>query len=145
LSKGSWPAARVEWVEFPANNDLMPIFTTNDPAPLLLTAHLLAPSLSRGNSVVYFLRLQSGLIYVGTSTDLEQRLVDHRAGQACETTRRDQPVGILRIEFCPTFSDARRREAQLKKWSHAKKEALVTGNLQLLRKLSESHETSNQR
>jgi predicted GIY-YIG superfamily endonuclease len=87
----------------------------------LFAAHQMVPDQAKGNSVVYFLRLQSGIIYVGASTDLEQRLVDHRTGQACETTRRDPPTEVLRIEYFPIFSEARRREAQLKRWSRAKR------------------------
>jgi len=34
-----------------------------------------------------------------------------------------------------TRSEAMQREMQLKKWSRAKKEALIAGNLELLKKL----------
>jgi putative endonuclease len=100
----------------------------------------LVPGLARGTPVVYFLRLQSGIIYVGCSTDLQQRLSDHLAGKACRTTALDPPVVVLRVELFGTFSAARLREAQLKRWSHAKKEALVWGNSVELRKLSRSHD-----
>lgn len=98
----------------------------------------MAPSLSRGRSVVYFLRLKSGVIYVGCSTDLEQRLEEHLAGHACRTTRLDQPTELLRIEPLGSFSEARQREAQLKRWSRAKKEALIRDDLTTLRHLSHS-------
>jgi catechol-2,3-dioxygenase len=51
--------------------------------------------------------------------DLEKRLDDHLMEQACRTTELDPPVAVLRIEICPTFPEARRREAQLKRWSRA--------------------------
>jgi len=41
-------------------------------------------------------------------------------------------------ESLPTFSDARKREAQIKRWTRAKKEALVTGDMVKLRNLSKS-------
>jgi predicted GIY-YIG superfamily endonuclease len=98
---------------------------------------------SKGTCIVYFLRLRSGAIYIGASEDLEQRLADHESGQACRTTHLDPPKSLLRIETYPTFSEARLREAQLKRWSRAKKEALVSGQLDRLHVLSKSRESAN--
>ncbi|MBA4138227.1 MAG: hypothetical protein C0518_13000 [Opitutus sp.] len=81
---------------------------------LMAEARRMAPSLTRGTPVVYFLRLRSGTPYVGASVDLEQRLGDHASGQACRTTSLDVPFALLRVEICSTFSEARQREAQLK-------------------------------
>ena len=107
---------------------------------LIAEARRMAPSLSRGMSVVYFLRLRSGLLYVGASTDLEQRLADHTSGQACRTTTLDPPICVLRVELYDSFATARAREAQLKKWSRAKKEALIAENLRILSALSRSRD-----
>jgi len=107
---------------------------------LIAEARRMAPSLSRGTPVVYFLLLRSGVSYIGTSTDLEQRLDDHTSGQACGTTALDRPVALLRVEVCSTFTEARKREAQLKRWSRDKKAALISGNHVQLRKLSRSRE-----
>ncbi len=107
---------------------------------LMLVARRMAPSLSRGQSAVYLLRLMSGVIYVGSSTDFEQRLDDHLTGQACRTTQLDPPVTVLRIETYATFSDARRRELQIKRWSRAKKEALIRGDRVRLKTLSRSRD-----
>jgi len=98
---------------------------------------------SKGTPVVYFLRLRSGSIYIGASEDLEQRLDDHASGQACRTTQLDPPVGLLMVEEFPTFSGARTREAQLKRWSRAKKEALLKGEFERLHALSQSRENAN--
>ena len=98
---------------------------------------------SKGTPVVYFLRLRSGSIYIGASEDLEQRLDDHASGQACRTTQLDPPVGLLMVEEFPTFSGARTREAQLKRWSRAKKEALLKGEFERLHALSQSRENTN--
>src|ERR1019366_945622 len=100
----------------------------------------MVPSLSSGTCVVYFLRLRSGISYVGASVDLKQRLDAHTSGQACRTTTLDPPVALLRLEVYSTFSEARRREAQLKRWSRSKKEALIRGEFDHLRKLSQSHD-----
>ena len=98
---------------------------------------------SKGTCVVYFLRLQSGTLYIGASEDLEQRLNDHVRRQACRTTQLDSPVAFLRFETFSTFSEARTREAQLKRWSPAKKEALIAGDVSSLRALSRSRESAN--
>jgi len=45
---------------------------------------------------------------------------------------------LLHFEEYDTFVEARHREAQIKRWSRAKKEALVTGDLEKLRALSKS-------
>jgi len=98
---------------------------------------------SKGTCVVYLLRLRSGALYIGASEDLEQRLDDHTSGQACRTTQLDAPASFLRCEIYLTFSEARFREAQLKRWSRAKKEALVAGDLTSLHALSQSRESRN--
>ena len=82
------------------------------------------------------------MLYIGASEDLEQRLDDHVSGQACRTTQLDPPVALLRTEGFPTFSGARTREAQLKRWSRAKKEALLSGALERLHTLSQSRESA---
>jgi predicted GIY-YIG superfamily endonuclease len=115
-------------------------FSTLTTDSLIQTAHQLAPDISAGIPVVYFLRLRSGTIYIGSSTDFEQRLDDHLTGQACRTTQLDPPVAVLRIETYATFSDARRRELQIKRWSRAKKEALIREDRELLKTLSRSRD-----
>jgi putative endonuclease len=98
---------------------------------------------SKGTCVVYFLRLRSGALHIGASEDLEQRMDDHSSGRACRTTHLDPPVSFLRFEILPTFSEARTREAQLKRWTRAKKEALVAGDLSSHHALSKSRKSAN--
>ena len=84
----------------------------------------------------YILRLRSGLLYPGATTDLQRRYEEHCAGSACRTTRLDPPVALVYSEKFETFAAARRREAQVKRWSRAKKEALVVGDVQKLKALA---------
>ena len=86
----------------------------------------------------YVLRLQSGSLYVGATNDLEKRFKEHCSGRACRTTAIDSPVGLVYSETFESFSDSRKREAQVKRWSRAKKEALVSGDVHQLRELSKS-------
>jgi hypothetical protein len=53
---------------------------------------------------LYILRLKSGQLYVGATTDLKQRYQDHLNGQACRTTKFDPPVKVVYSESLPTFS-----------------------------------------
>ena len=76
----------------------------------------------------YILRLKSGQLYIGSTTDLDHRFADHTAGHACRTTKLDPPLKIVYSETLPTFSDARKREMQIKRWTRAKKKALVAGD-----------------
>jgi putative endonuclease len=85
---------------------------------------------------VYILRLKSGGLYIGVSHDVNKRYAEHCRGKASRTTRLDPPVAIMYTEQFETVIDARRREAQLKHWTRAKKEALIEGDMEKLRSLS---------
>ena len=86
----------------------------------------------------YILRLQSGSLYIGATKNLEKRYAEHCAGSASRTTSLDPPVSLIYSEEHDFFSEARQREAQVKRWSRAKKEALVAGDKDRLRALSKS-------
>lgn len=88
----------------------------------------------------YILRLKSGNLYIGATTHLDQRCQEHFEGKACRTTRLDQPIALVHSEEYKTNVEARRREAQVKRWSRAKKEALVSGDMAKLSELSKSRE-----
>ena len=92
---------------------------------------------------LYIIRLKSGGLYVGATNDLKQRYKDHLNGRACRTTKLDPPLELVYSETLPTFSDARKREAQIKRWSRGKKEALVAGDMAKLQKLSKSKKRIN--
>ena len=90
------------------------------------------------SAYLYILRLRSGQLYIGSTTDLEQRYKDHCAGKACRTTKFDPPIGLVYSEELTTFPEARKRESQIKRWTRAKKEALIAGDSRKLRCLSKS-------
>ena len=90
---------------------------------------------------LYILRLKSDQLYIGSTTNLDQRYKDHCSGKACRTTQLDPPRELLYSEQLDSFSDARKREAQVKRWSRAKKEALVCGDMDTLKALAKSHQT----
>ena len=86
----------------------------------------------------YILRLQSGSLYIGATKILEKRYAEHCAGSAARTTTLDPPVSLIYSEEHESFSIARQREAQVKRWSREKKEALAAGDKDKLRALSKS-------
>jgi len=92
------------------------------------------------SSYFYILRLKSGALYIGSTKDLEKRYERHCDGSGGRTTSTDPPVALVYSEEHESFSDARKREAQVKRWTRAKKEALVTGDMDKLRALSKSHD-----
>ena len=54
----------------------------------------------------------------------EKRYKEHCSGHACRTTKIDPPVALLYWEEFETFIEARKREAQIKRWSRSKKKLL---------------------
>ena len=87
---------------------------------------------------LYILRLKSDALYIGATTDLDQRYKDHRSGKGSRTTQLDPSVDLLYSEEFETFVEARRREAPIKRWPRSKKEALVSGDLVKLKELAKS-------
>ena len=89
---------------------------------------------------LYILRLKSGNLYIGAITDLHHRCREHFQGTACRTTKNDPPIALVHLEEFVNNLEARRREAQIKRWTRAKKEALVSGEKEKLKELSKSRE-----
>lgn len=85
--------------------------------------------------VVYTLRCADDSLYIGETRDLRHRLDRHADGSGCTFTRHRRPVRLAYSEPHPTRQAARQRERQLKRWTRAKKEALIAGDLSLLKRL----------
>ena len=86
---------------------------------------------------VYILRTSSNTLYIGQTNNLEKRLKEHRnkTSKSAKYIRYFPSFELVYHKVHPTRTKAMRREAQLKKWSKAKKEAIIAGNLELLKKL----------
>jgi len=85
---------------------------------------------------VYILLCADGSYYVGHTYDLESRVRDHNLGRAAVHTALRRPVVLVYSESAGSRLAASERERQIKRWSRAKKEALIGGNGQALRELS---------
>ena len=88
------------------------------------------------SAVTYILLCSNGEYYVGSTTDMENRLKEHQKGRGCSFTKAHLPVKLVYTEEYPTFDQAYKRERQLHGWSRAKKEALINGDIELLKQLS---------
>ena len=84
----------------------------------------------------YILQCANGDYYVGSTTDLEHRLMEHRAGLGGKFTRTHLPVKLVYKEEYASIEQAFARERQLHGWSRAKKEALIQEDYDLLKHLS---------
>ncbi|GKS57635.1 hypothetical protein YTPLAS18_11620 [Nitrospira sp.] len=78
---------------------------------------------------VYILCCAGSSFYVGMAKDLESRVRAHNNGHGPAYTLRRRPVGLVYFEIVDSVRTETQREQQLKRWSHAKKQALVLGDL----------------
>ena len=86
---------------------------------------------------LYILRCSDGSFYVGTTRSaLEVRVGQHNAGTFGGYTATRRPVTLVFSQWFERITDAIENERKLKKWSRAKKEAFVRGDLEALRQLS---------
>jgi len=79
----------------------------------------------------YILECADRSLYVGATDNPEQRERHHNEGKGSEWTAARRPVKLVWTEEHSTLSSARKRENQLKRWSRAKKAALIRGSLRL--------------
>ncbi len=89
---------------------------------------------------IYILHCSDGSYYVGLTSNLEIRLKEHQSGRGTFYTSRRLPVKLVYSETFRTRTTAEDRELQLKSWSRAKKQTLISGDLALLRNLSKSRD-----
>src|SRR5688572_14301304 len=78
---------------------------------------------------IYILRCADNALYVGQTADIALRLTKHTDGSASAFTAKRRPVELVYLEPHPTVKSASKRERQLKRWTRAKKEALIAGDL----------------
>ncbi|GLR46897.1 GIY-YIG nuclease family protein [Sphingomonas astaxanthinifaciens] len=86
---------------------------------------------------VYMLRCSDGSYYVGQTDDLEKRLAEHQDGLHEGYTRRRRPVRLVWSESTGRREEALAFERRIKGWTRAKKEALIIGDWETIKALSE--------
>lgn len=73
----------------------------------------------------YIVRCANGAFYTGWTTDPQRRVSEHNAGRGARYTRMNCPVELVYLEEVADHSTALKREAQIKSYSHDKKESLA--------------------
>jgi putative endonuclease len=84
------------------------------------------------------LQSADGALYVGQTVNVPERLRKHRFGLGSKHTSDHPEVRLVFVEGPMELTKAVAREAQLKRWLRAKKEALIRGDMTALRRLSRS-------
>ncbi|OMP32453.1 GIY-YIG nuclease family protein [Mangrovimonas sp. DI 80] len=88
-------------------------------------------------SYVYILKCSDNSYYTGVTSNLDKRLFEHQTGIHPESyTFKRRPVSLV---FYAAFTDinlAIASEKQIKKWSRAKKEALIFNRFEALPNLA---------
>jgi putative endonuclease len=85
----------------------------------------------------YILLCDKKIYYTGLTGNLRNRLRSHITKNNL-ATKRFSTIKLVYSEKYATRKEAENREQQIKRWKRAKKKALITGNLELLKKLSKS-------
>ena len=86
---------------------------------------------------VYIVECSDGTLYTGVTNNLEKRLRNHNRRKGGRYTKGRAPVTLRYTEEHRTKSQAMKREEQVKGWTHARKLALIQGNLDDLKHLSQ--------
>jgi tRNA/rRNA methyltransferase len=81
---------------------------------------------------VYIIRCNDGSYYTGHTDNLEVRFQQHQQGTYKGYTHDKRPLELMWWQDVPNRTDAFSAEMRIKKWSRAKKEALIAGQLDRL-------------
>ena len=85
----------------------------------------------------YIVRCSDNSLYCGQTNNLETRIKEHNSSRVrgARYTRARKPVKLVYSEKYLSLQSAMKREWQIRKWTKAKKEALINGSLKSLKKL----------
>jgi putative endonuclease len=90
-----------------------------------------------GMMYVYILKCSDGSYYTGVTGSLEQRIERHKRGLFKECYTWDKrPVKLVFTKEFISNNEAIAFEKRVKGWSRAKKEALISGDIDRLKQLS---------
>lgn len=86
---------------------------------------------------VYILLCDQKTYYIGLTHNLDQRVKSHQAKNNL-ATKEFSDLKLVYYEHYSTRHQSEKREQQLKRWTVAKKKALIEGNKELLKQLSKT-------
>jgi len=78
---------------------------------------------------VYIVRCKDGSLYTGYAKDPADRVERHNSGKGAKYTAGRRPVTLVFTQKFRSLSRALKREHELKQWTRAKKEALVSASV----------------
>jgi putative endonuclease len=84
----------------------------------------------------YILECADGSYYVGSTVDLERRVSEHNLGVGAAYTRERRPVKVVWSAEFGRIDEAYAFEKRVQGWSRRKREALIGGRLDELRRLA---------
>ena len=91
---------------------------------------------------MYILKCVDDSYYTGSTWNLKKRLAQHQRGEGARHTAKRLPVELVYFEKFARVEDAFRREKQVQGWSRRKKEALMAGDVNELKRLAECRNES---
>ena len=89
------------------------------------------------NCFVYIIKTLNNKLYIGHTNNLDRRELEHKHFHHGAKFIHDDGsnFNLVFTEKYSTRAEAMKREKQLKGWTRTKKEALIAGNIELLKKL----------
>lgn len=78
-----------------------------------------------GKWYLYIAECKDKTLYAGVAKDVDKRIETHNKTNKCRYTRYRKPIKLTYTEEHPSYSVARKREAEVKKFSRKKKLALI--------------------
>ena len=96
----------------------------------------MSASASADSFFVYVVRCSDDSLYVGHTSNVDERVIVHNEGRGARWTACRCPVILVYQESQSSAEDAIARERQIKRWTHAKKLALINGDKAKLKALA---------
>ncbi|MES2799191.1 MAG: GIY-YIG nuclease family protein [Bacteroidota bacterium] len=84
----------------------------------------------------YILKCVNESYYIGSTIDLERRMIEHWSGLGANHTKKYPPIELVYVEEYDRIDYAFYREKQIQGWSRKKKETLISGQTNHLKLLS---------
>jgi putative endonuclease len=101
-------------------------------SPFKISNEVECPDPVEGQNYVYLLCCIDNSLYCGSTKNLKNRLIEHKAGEAAVWTKMRRPVKLVYFETHDSLLSVRRREKQIKGWTIVKKINLINGVWQKL-------------
>ncbi|MDZ4204099.1 MAG: GIY-YIG nuclease family protein [Bacteroidales bacterium] len=86
---------------------------------------------------MYILECCDGSYYTGSTNNLDLRLAQHQNGDGANHTKKRLTVKLVYFEEYQRIDEAFYREKQIQGWSRKKKEALINGMTDELKRAAE--------